>query len=72
MASLDQKPLNGKIPPIARHAARSDQYVLGISFLRPPMAMRSLLCTAWISDPAPRKSIHLKKAWVKTWYIAAE
>jgi hypothetical protein len=29
-------------------------------------------CIAWMTEPAPRNSIALKKAWVKRWNIATE
>ena len=42
--------------------------VMGIFLRRPPitrMSCSSLM--AWITEPAPRKSRALKKAWVMTW-----
>ena len=56
---------------IARQAMRNVMCVTGIYFLRPPMCSRSLLCTACMMEPAPRKSSPLNIAWVKRWNIEA-
>ena len=41
-------------------------------FRSPPMSFfMSKLCTAWLTEPEPRKSSALKKAWVKRWKMAA-
>ncbi len=44
----------------------SSRYV-GMCLRRPPMSVMLLEWTAWITDPAPRKSRALKKAWVNRW-----
>ena len=36
-----------------------------------PMSLMLLECTAWMSEPEPRKRRALKKAWVKRWNTAA-
>ncbi len=47
-------------------------YVCGIHLRRPPMSLRmSKLCTAWLTEPAPRNRQALKKAWVNRWKNAA-
>ena len=42
-----------------------------MNFFIPPMSLMLLECTAWMSEPDPRKSRALKKAWVKRWNTAA-
>ena len=46
--------------------------VIGMNRLRAPM--RRMSCSSWspwITEPAPRNSSALKKAWVIMWKIAA-
>ena len=43
------------------------QNVMGIFFRNPPMSLMLFECTAWITEPAPRKSSALKKACVNRW-----
>ena len=44
------------------------QKVNGISLRRPPIARMSCSwCIAWMTEPAPRNSSALKKAWVNRW-----
>ncbi len=46
--------------------------VIGMSFRRPPMRRMSCSsCIPWITEPEPRKSRALKKAWVTMWKMAA-
>ena len=48
------------------------QKVVGMYLRMPPMSFfMSKLCTAWLSEPAPRNRHALKKAWVKRWKMAA-
>jgi len=44
--------------------------VMGIFLRRPPMSVISWLCTAWITEPAVRKSRPLNMAWVVRWNMA--
>ena len=52
---------------MARVAIRKVTKVMGIFLRRPPMSGISWLCTAWITEPAPRKSRALNMAWVVRW-----
>ena len=45
--------------------------VVGMYFFRPPISLMLLLCTAWMTEPEPRNSSALKKAWVKRWNTPA-
>ena len=46
--------------------------VIGMYLRRPPMRRMSCSsCMPWITEPEPRKSSALKKAWVTMWKIAA-
>ncbi|OFW62646.1 MAG: hypothetical protein A2135_11215 [Actinobacteria bacterium RBG_16_67_15] len=46
--------------------------VAGIFLARPPIRVMSCSpCIPWITDPAPRKSSALKKAWVIRWKMPA-
>ena len=56
---------------MARQAMRNVQWVMGMYLRSPPIALISLLCTAWIMQPAPRKSNALNMAWVKRWNMEA-
>ncbi|OQC34548.1 MAG: hypothetical protein BWX64_02758 [Acidobacteria bacterium ADurb.Bin051] len=67
-----KKPASGGIPAIATVATRNVPYVAGSTFARPPIFRMS--CSpdsAWITEPAPRKSSALKNACVPRWKIAA-
>ena len=46
---------------------RNVQNVIGSFFRSPPISLMLFECTAWITDPAPRNSNALKKAWVNRW-----
>ena len=53
---------------MAYQPAAMARKVSGSFFQRPPILRMSCSPpTAWITEPAPRKSVALKKAWVKTW-----
>ena len=71
ISSLEKKPENGGIPEMARQAIRNVQWVIGMYLRKPPMVLISLLCTAWIMQPAPRKSNALNMACVKRWTMEA-
>ena len=71
ISSFEKKPENGGMPAMARQAMRNVQCVTGIYLRRPPMADISLLWTAWMMLPAPRKSRALNMAWVKRWNMPA-
>ena len=56
------------MPAMARQPITKVQKVQGIFVRRPPICRMS--CSpdmAWITEPEPRKSSALKKAWVKRW-----
>ena len=68
-----KKPASGGIPAIARVATSMVPCVHGSLRASPPMRRRSCSSeSAWITEPAPRKSSALKKAWVIRWKIPAE
>ena len=47
--------------------------VIGMYLRRPPiLRMSCSSCIPWMTEPEPRKSSALKKAWVTMWKIAAE
>ena len=50
---------------------RKVMWVIGMYLRKPPMADISLLWTAWMIHPAPRKSRALNMAWVKRWNMEA-
>ena len=71
MASLLKKPASGGMPAMARLPTTKVPNVHGILRHSPPILRMS--CSppmAWITDPEPRKSSALKKAWVNRWKIA--
>lgn len=70
---MDQKPANGKMPARLAAEMTNVQKVLGMTFRRPPMSstMSKLWWQAWLSEPAPRNRLALKKACVNRWNIAA-
>ena len=46
--------------------------VIGMYLRRPPMRRMSCSsCMPWMTEPEPRKSSALKKAWVIMWKMAA-
>ena len=46
--------------------------VIGMYLRRPPMRRMSCSsCMPWITEPEPRNSSALKKAWVTMWKMAA-
>ena len=55
------------MPASASEPMTKVQKVLGRYRRRPPMSLMLLEWTAWITDPAARKSRPLKKAWVNRW-----
>ena len=55
---------------MASVATRNVQNVMGIFLRRPPMSGISCECTAWMTEPAPRKSRALNIACVDRWYMA--
>ncbi len=72
ISSFDQKPASGKIPASAADPITKVQNVVGMRFRSPPISRMSKVCPApWLTDPAPRNSSALKKAWVKRWKTAA-
>ena len=46
-------------------------FAIGIFRASPPISQMLLVCTAWITAPAPRNSSALKKACVNRWNILA-
>ncbi len=73
ISSLLKKPAKGGMPAMAKVAAVIVQKVHGMCLRRPPM--RRMSCSpprAWITEPAPRNSKPLKKAWVIRWKMPAE
>src|SRR5262245_23497759 len=57
---------------MASHAATDASAVSGRNLRNPPMIRMSWLSPLpWITEPAPRNSVALKKARVTTWKIAA-
>src|SRR5918996_4812749 len=71
ISSFDQNPAKGGMPARAREPITNVQNVRGIGFLSPPISLMLFEWTAWITEPAPRNSSALKKAWVNRWNIAA-
>ena len=70
-SSFDQNPASGAMPASAADPIRNVQNVTGMGFRKPPMSLMSLEWTAWITEPAPRKSSALKNACVNRWKNAA-
>ena len=61
------------MPISARVPITMVQKVTGMYLRRPPMRRMSCSwCMAMITEPAPRNSSALKKAWVIRWNTAAE
>ena len=55
-----KNPANGGIPVSASVPAMNVQNVIGIGRASPPIRFMSLVATAWMMLPAPRKSSALK------------
>jgi hypothetical protein len=69
---LLQKPESGKRAARAAEQMRKVANVFGMYFRMPPMSFfMSKLWTECDTEPAPRNSPALKKAWVKRWKRAA-
>ena len=72
ISSLDQKPENGGTPAIASQPTMNVPAVIGIHLRRAPIFFMSCSsCMPCMTEPAPRKSNALKKAWVIMWKMAA-
>ena len=70
---MDQKPENGGTPEMASQPTMNAPAVIGMSLRSAPMRRMSCSsCMPWITDPAPRNSSALKKAWVIMWKMAAQ
>lgn len=68
MASLEKKPAKKGVPVRARLPIVRQEDVKGVRVCMPPIFRMS--CSSfrlWIIEPAQRKSIALKKAWVQMW-----
>jgi hypothetical protein len=69
---LEKKPARPGTPAMARQPMSMVRWVMGILALSPPIFCMS--CSPdmpWITDPDPRKSRALKKAWVIRWNTPA-
>ncbi len=64
---MEKKPAKGAMPARASDPTTKVPKVMGMGLRSPPMSLMLFECTAWITDPAARKSSALKKAWVKRW-----
>ena len=72
MSSFDQKPENGGTPAMASQPTMNVAAVMGSSLRSAPMwRMSWSSCSPWMTEPAPRNSSALKKAWVIMWNTAA-
>ena len=71
ISSFEKNPEKGGIPEIARQAIRNVQWVIGIYLRSPPIVDISLLCTAWMMQPAPKNNRALNMACVNKWNILA-
>ena len=57
---------------MASHPTMNVPAVIGMHLRRPPMRFMSCSsCRPWMTEPAPRNSSALKKAWVTMWKMAA-
>jgi hypothetical protein len=68
---LDQNPAKGGTPAMASHPMMKVAAVIGMYLRRPPMRVMS--CSSWrpwMTEPDPRNSSALKKAWVTMWKMA--
>jgi hypothetical protein len=73
ISSLEKKPANGKMPERASVPITKVQKVIGMCLRRPPMSFfmsKEWWAPEWLTEPAPRNSRALKKAWVKMWNTA--
>ena len=71
ISSFDQNPLNGGTPAMANQPTMNVNAVTGMNFCRPPMRRMSCSsCRPWMTEPEPRNSRALKKAWVIMWKMA--
>ncbi len=69
---MDQNPEKIGMPAIANQATTIVMKVTGIALRNPPiLCMSCSPAMAWITEPAPRNSSALKKAWVSRWNIPA-
>ena len=67
-----QKPANGGTPAMASHPMMNVTPVTGMNRSSPPIfRMSCSSCIPWMTEPEPRKSRALKKAWVTMWNTAA-
>ena len=72
ISSFDQKPANGGTPAIASQPMMNVIAVTGSNLRKRPMRRMSCSsCMPWMTEPDPRNSSALKKAWVIMWKIAA-
>ena len=71
ISSFDQNPARGGIPANAADPTMKVQKVVGMNLRMPPISLMLFECTAWMSEPEPRKRRALKKAWVKRWKTPA-
>ena len=72
ISSFDQKPANGGTPAIASQPTMNVAAVTGMSLRSRPMRRMSCSsCMPWMTEPDPRNSSALKKAWVTMWKMAA-
>ena len=72
ISSFDQKPANGGTPAIASQPTMNVTAVIGINLRSTPIRRMSCSsCMPWMTEPDPRNSSALKKAWVTMWKIAA-
>ena len=72
ISSFDQKPANGGTPAMASQPTMNVAAVTGMNLRSTPMRRMSCSsCIPWITEPDPRNSRALKKAWVIMWKIAA-
>ena len=72
ISSFDQKPAKGGTPAMASQPIMNVTPVTGIHLRSPPIRRMSCSpCMPWITEPEPRNSRALKKAWVTMWKMAA-
>ena len=66
-ASFEKNPASGHTPARASVPTMNTTPVCGITRQSPPMRKMSLVPTAWMTAPAPRKSSALKTPCVRRW-----
>ena len=72
ISSFDQNPANGNTPAMASQPMMNVPAVTGSRRRSIPiLRMSCSSCIPWITDPEPKNSSALKKAWVIMWKIAA-